>query len=124
MQERREKCQTDSTKPDPHTTCVICLFFIPLYFIGKHPDLRVTVLCVSLSLNCAVALGCLFGPKVYICLLWPQNFDNNRERNSYETIEIIDEVNGEMSADFNNHLGLPSIIDSVLKIKEGSGMYG
>ena len=55
-----------------YTTCVIWLLFIPLYFISNHPDLRVTALCLLLSLNGAVALGCLFGPKVFICLLRPQ----------------------------------------------------
>ena len=73
-----------------YTTCVIWLAFIPLYFIGKHPDLRVTALCVSLSLNGAVALGCLFGPKVYICLLRPQK--NTRDAVMARSSSVISSV--------------------------------
>lgn len=55
-----------------YTTCVIWLAFVPIYFsTGHHVLLRVTTLCVTISLSSTVALLCLFTPKLKIILLRP-----------------------------------------------------
>ncbi|KAF0305309.1 putative metabotropic glutamate receptor mgl-1 [Amphibalanus amphitrite] len=53
-----------------YTTCVIWLAFVPIYFsTANHVALRITTMCISISLSATIAITCLFTPKLYIILL-------------------------------------------------------
>ncbi|XP_076343953.1 metabotropic glutamate receptor 3-like [Tachypleus tridentatus] len=55
-----------------YSTCIVWLAFIPIYF-STNNDFKVQVssLCICISISATVTLGCLFIPKVYICLCQP-----------------------------------------------------
>ncbi|XP_013778093.1 metabotropic glutamate receptor 8-like [Limulus polyphemus] len=55
-----------------YSTCIVWLAFIPIYF-STNNDFKVQVssLCICISISATVTLGCLFIPKVYICLYQP-----------------------------------------------------
>ncbi|XP_043211298.1 metabotropic glutamate receptor-like, partial [Amphibalanus amphitrite] len=56
-----------------YTTCVIWLAFVPIYFsTANHVALRITTMCISISLSATIAITCLFTPKLYIILLRPE----------------------------------------------------
>ena len=56
-----------------YTTCVIWLAFVPIYFsTANHVALRITTMCISISLSATIAMACLFTPKLYIILLRPE----------------------------------------------------
>ena len=55
-----------------YTTCIIWLAFVPIYFSTANDiALRITTMCVSISLSATVAICCLFAPKIYIILFHP-----------------------------------------------------
>ncbi|XP_054163872.1 metabotropic glutamate receptor 8-like [Oppia nitens] len=60
-----------------YSTCIVWLAFIPIYF-GTNNDFKIQIasLCMCLSISATVALGCLFVPKLYICLF--QSYKNVR----------------------------------------------
>ncbi|RWS02765.1 metabotropic glutamate receptor 7-like protein, partial [Dinothrombium tinctorium] len=55
-----------------YSTCIVWLAFIPIYF-GTNNDFKIQVASLSMciSISAAVSLGCLFTPKLYICLFQP-----------------------------------------------------
>lgn len=56
-----------------YTTCIIWLAFVPIYFsTADRIEIRLAVLCFSISLSATVALVCLFTPKLTIILLHPE----------------------------------------------------
>ncbi|KAF6209121.1 hypothetical protein GE061_014864 [Apolygus lucorum] len=56
-----------------YTTCVIWLAFVPLYFSTvNHIPMRITSMCVAISLSACVTIFCLFSPKLYIILIRPE----------------------------------------------------
>ena len=60
-----------------YTTCIIWIAFLPLYITATTNTIRVVTLSLSVAANGTVALGCIFVPKVYICLFRPEK--NTRE---------------------------------------------
>ncbi|CAK9299002.1 unnamed protein product [Gordionus sp. m RMFG-2023] len=56
-----------------YTTCIIWLAFVPIYIItANNIPLRITTICVSVSLSATTALCCLFTHKLYIIILHPE----------------------------------------------------
>ncbi|KAI1283205.1 Metabotropic glutamate receptor 3 [Halotydeus destructor] len=55
-----------------YSTCIVWLAFIPIYF-GTNNDFKIQVasLAMCISISATVSLGCLFTPKVYICIFQP-----------------------------------------------------
>ncbi|XP_076362946.1 metabotropic glutamate receptor 3-like [Tachypleus tridentatus] len=55
-----------------YSTCIVWLAFIPIYFSTNNDfKIQVSSLCICISISATVALGCLFMPKLYICLYEP-----------------------------------------------------
>uniref|UniRef100_T1K821 G-protein coupled receptors family 3 profile domain-containing protein n=1 Tax=Tetranychus urticae TaxID=32264 RepID=T1K821_TETUR len=55
-----------------YSTCIVWLAFIPIYF-GTNNDFKIQLASLStcISISAAVNIGCLFTPKLYICLFQP-----------------------------------------------------
>ncbi len=70
-----------------YTTCVIWLAFITLYLATSDTFVRTGTICLSVSLNAYVALGCLFLPRVYVCLVTPEK--NTREAVMTRTASVL-----------------------------------
>ncbi|XP_013775002.1 metabotropic glutamate receptor 7-like [Limulus polyphemus] len=55
-----------------YSTCIVWLAFIPIYFSTNNDfKTQLASLCMCISISATVALGCLFTPKLYICLCQP-----------------------------------------------------
>ncbi|XP_074594692.1 metabotropic glutamate receptor 8-like isoform X2 [Brevipalpus obovatus] len=67
-----------------YSTCIVWLAFIPMYF-GTNNDFKIQIASLStcISISAFVNLGCLFTPKLYICLFQP--YKNTRHSGSQVT---------------------------------------
>uniref|UniRef100_A0A1I8JBB3 G_PROTEIN_RECEP_F3_4 domain-containing protein n=1 Tax=Macrostomum lignano TaxID=282301 RepID=A0A1I8JBB3_9PLAT len=55
-----------------YSTCIVWLAFIAIYFGSlRNFRIKLTSLCMCISISAAVTLGCMFAPKVYIVLFKP-----------------------------------------------------
>ncbi|XP_020279613.1 metabotropic glutamate receptor 8-like isoform X2 [Pseudomyrmex gracilis] len=56
-----------------YSTCIVWLAFVPIYFgTNNEHKVQLTSLSMCVNISASVVLGCLFGPKVYLCLFQPQ----------------------------------------------------